>query len=532
MKLAHLFIAGMIVLTGLLSEAAGQGKVDMASVEKLMDSARLVEAHVFSPKTSEKASKQFEQARQTVKIKGSETAAANYLVKTREFTENALKNTDVCKLTLREYLPPRDKAKAANAEILVPVLFTEAEAVFISAAGKVESGDVKGALKEAAKASPLYDIAEMEAIRADILGPANKLIAAAVYDEAPKYALTCLDKAKTAREKANAILTADRYNRKEAAIEAARAEYEALHASNIAQSVRSLNRNDQAWEKLMLVYEIQMDRVGAALGMDYLPFDKGPGEAADSLIAGIRAAQGEMSAEAGKSRESVAALQKTIDQLQREREDLTARLSAVMSTIGGDLSLDEPADMIHAIDSSLTVMIAERSQLAQQVAAEQSKLTQLTEEHQEVSSELQQRQAREERLIQAKAMIDPTQGEILVSGANDIVLRLSGLSFAAGKSELTEEHVPLLEKVKQIIALFPESPLVVEGHTDDRGDPAANTQLSEKRAFAVMQYLRQAMSIPSDRIRAIGYGSEKPIASQATAEGRAKNRRIDIVIMQ
>jgi outer membrane protein OmpA-like peptidoglycan-associated protein len=44
--------------------------------------------------------------------------------------------------------------------------------------------------------------------------------------------------------------------------------------------------------------------------------------------------------------------------------------------------------------------------------------------------------------------------------------------------------------------------------------------------------LRQAMSIPSDRIRAIGYGSDKPIASQATPEGRAKNRRIDIIIMQ
>jgi len=142
------------------------------------------------------------------------------------------------------------------------------------------------------------------------------------------------------------------------------------------------------------------------------------------------------------------------------------------------------------------------------------------------------KQEHEQRLAQAKTIIDPTQGEILVSGTNDIILRLSGLSFAAGKSEITPEHLPLLEKVRQIIALFPESPLVVEGHTDDRGDPSGNLLLSEKRALAVMQYLRQVMSIPSDRIRAIGYGSDKPIASQANAEGRAKNRRIDILIMQ
>jgi OOP family OmpA-OmpF porin len=204
------------------------------------------------------------------------------------------------------------------------------------------------------------------------------------------------------------------------------------------------------------------------------------------------------------------------------------------STAGvfGDSALTDPLEMARSIDANVTAMIAERGQLAEQMAAEKSKLSELSEAHEEVSAELQAKQAKEERLAQAKAMIDPTQGEILVSGTNDIILRLSGLSFDAGKSEITETHRPLLEKVKQIIALFPESPLVVEGHTDDRGDPSGNLLLSEKRALAVMQYLRQVLSIPSDRIRAIGYGADKPIASQATAEGRAKNRRIDILIMQ
>ena len=56
--------------------------------------------------------------------------------------------------------------------------------------------------------------------------------------------------------------------------------------------------------------------------------------------------------------------------------------------------------------------------------------------------------------------------------------------------------------------------------------------LSDKRAFAVMQYLRQALAIPADHIRSIGYGAEKPIAPNNTPAGKAKNRRIDILILQ
>ena len=526
----RLFLTLALTLLSIFITANSRA-VELEDVEKLMDSARVVEAPVFSPKAFGKAQDQFDQARQVIRLKRTSSEADKYLIKTREFTENALKNTDVCKLALREYLSPRDKARAANAVILVPTLYSEAEKVFMSATEKVESGDVKGGLKDAGKSVPLFDVAELEAIRVEILGKADTLIAAAVFDEAPKYALTCLDKARTARGKANDILTADRYNREDAAAEAARAEYEARHASNIAQSVRSLNRNDQAWEKLMLLYEIQMDRVARELQIAYLPFDNGPMEAADSLIAGIRQGQGALSADAGSVRDSLAALRKAIEKLQSSQNELAAQLKATAG-IFGDSALQDPLEMARSIDANVAEMIAERGQLAEQMAAERSKLSDLSEAHKEVSAELQVKQEHEQRLAQAKTIIDPTQGEILVSGTNDIILRLSGLSFAAGKSEITPEHLPLLEKVRQIIALFPESPLVVEGHTDDRGDPSGNLLLSEKRALAVMQYLRQVMSIPSDRIRAIGYGSDKPIASQANAEGRAKNRRIDILIMQ
>jgi len=522
-------IVGATLTATIVSPVVAQGSFDARPVEKLMDSAKSVEAPVFAPKTFLKAREQFDMA---VSPARSASNAPSYLAKAREYLENAIKATEVCKLSLREYLPPRDKARAAKAFVLAQISYGKAEEQFVAATGKIESGDVKGGLKEAVKSSPLFDATEMEAIRIDVLGKADSLIAAAVVDEAPKYAMTTLDKARSAREKANTILTQNRYNRKDATVETARAEYEARHASNIAQSVRSLNRNDQAWEKLMLLYEIQMNRVGEALKLPFLPFDNGQMAAADSLIKSIRASQSALSADAATVQDSLTAARTRVGELERSQERLTSQLRTTVALLNGDTTASDPMALALAIDDGVTALSTERGKLSEQITAEQSKMSQLSEQHQEVSAELQAKQEREDRLAKARSMIDPTEGELLVNASNDIVLRLFALSFAAGKSEITEQHKPLLDKVRETITLFGNPKLVIEGHTDDKGDPVNNTQLSEKRAYAVMQYLRQTMSIPSDQIRAIGYGSEKPIASQATAEGRAKNRRIDIVILQ
>ncbi len=71
---------------------------------------------------------------------------------------------------------------------------------------------------------------------------------------------------------------------------------------------------------------------------------------------------------------------------------------------------------------------------------------------------------------------------------------------------------------------------MVEGHTDSRGSERLNERLSQNRADAVMNYLISTMHIPPYRISAIGYGEDKPIASNENEAGRAKNRRIDLLI--
>jgi outer membrane protein OmpA-like peptidoglycan-associated protein len=95
---------------------------------------------------------------------------------------------------------------------------------------------------------------------------------------------------------------------------------------------------------------------------------------------------------------------------------------------------------------------------------------------------------------------------------------------------LKPSNFDLLAKVEKAIDVFPRSELIIEGHTDSHGGDDFNQKLSQDRAESVQQYMINAMRIPSYRLIATGYGETRPVASNETASGREKNRRIDIVI--
>jgi OmpA-OmpF porin, OOP family len=512
----------VLALGAVLAGAGTARALDRAGYDdllKLVASAREAEADVFAPKAWARAQEALAKAEKALATGRKQDQLDKPVAEAREFVENARKATDVCRLALQPHLPPRDRAGAARARELVPAVYAEAEARWLKATEKVESGDVKGGLRDAEAAAPLFDAAELEAIRVAVLGEADRLIAQAEVDEAVKFALATLDRARTARREANAVLTTNRAQRATAEQLAAEAQYEARHASNIAQSVRSLVRNDQAWEKLMLGYEIQMERVGEGAGLARLPFDDGPRAAADTLIARFQALAAQNRRLAGQLGDATARLRQT-----------AARLG--VDGAGGPAGAEvDAAALVQGIDGRLDELLSERRDLAEKIGTEQARLEQLAKEHAEVSGQLSARLEREEKFRRARALLTPAEGEVLYSAANDVVLRLTGLAFESGKADLRDAQMPLLDKARTILAAYEGSRFVVEGHTDAAGDAGANQRLSERRAMAVMQYLRTQLEIPADRIQAVGYGAERPVASSQSVEGRAKNRRIDIVIM-
>jgi outer membrane protein OmpA-like peptidoglycan-associated protein len=113
---------------------------------------------------------------------------------------------------------------------------------------------------------------------------------------------------------------------------------------------------------------------------------------------------------------------------------------------------------------------------------------------------------------------------------NNIILRLVGLTFDSGDAQIRRQSFDLLNKVEKAIDVFPRSELIIEGHTDSHGGDLLNQKLSQERAESVQKYMINAMRIPTYRLIATGYGETRPVASNETQSGRARNRRIDIVI--
>jgi OOP family OmpA-OmpF porin len=111
-----------------------------------------------------------------------------------------------------------------------------------------------------------------------------------------------------------------------------------------------------------------------------------------------------------------------------------------------------------------------------------------------------------------------------------LVIRLKAIQFPVGQAIIMPNNYPLLTTVQKAISTFGKPDVVIEGHTDSTGSEALNQQLSQRRAEAVKQYLVYNGTLPGSKIAAVGYGSSRPLASNATVRGRAINRRIDVII--
>ena len=113
---------------------------------------------------------------------------------------------------------------------------------------------------------------------------------------------------------------------------------------------------------------------------------------------------------------------------------------------------------------------------------------------------------------------------------NQVIIRLKAMQFPVGQSVIMPESYDLLSKVQRAIRIFGEPDVIIGGHTDSTGSEDLNEHLSQKRADAVRQYFVANGTLPYEKIIAVGYGSMRPLASNATEKGRAMNRRIDVII--
>ncbi|WP_372766292.1 OmpA family protein [Pseudoalteromonas sp.] len=120
--------------------------------------------------------------------------------------------------------------------------------------------------------------------------------------------------------------------------------------------------------------------------------------------------------------------------------------------------------------------------------------------------------------------------EVVREGDNLRLVMPSNITFATNQATITPQFHDTLNTIANVLNHYDKTYLSIEGHTDSSGSESYNQTLSERRARSVQQYLVN-QSIMSDRLSVTGYGEMRPVASNETAAGKAKNRRVEVQIV-
>jgi outer membrane protein OmpA-like peptidoglycan-associated protein len=167
---------------------------------------------------------------------------------------------------------------------------------------------------------------------------------------------------------------------------------------------------------------------------------------------------------------------------------------------------------------------AQNSQYAQQLTLTQEQLQANAQALQERERKLQEAQQTAQRAQQELRQMEAMREE-----AGRLVISLSGVLFESGGDKLSSMAERRLDTVAQALSAYSDRDILVEGYTDSQGDETKNRELSQRRADAARQYLERR-GVPGARIRSVGRGEEDPVASNETPEGRANNRRVEIIV--
>jgi len=171
----------------------------------------------------------------------------------------------------------------------------------------------------------------------------------------------------------------------------------------------------------------------------------------------------------------------------------------------------------------------QRDEQAQAKSAQTTR-SELTATREQLATEKSAREAADQRSREALQHLAAANAAAVKQEARGTVITLSGnVLFASGRSALLPGAQNSLDQVAEALKSSEQSKILIEGHTDSKGSDASNMALSKSRAEAVQAYLT-ARGIPMERTSAVGLGPSRPVADNTSPEGRANNRRVEIVV--
>jgi outer membrane protein OmpA-like peptidoglycan-associated protein len=211
----------------------------------------------------------------------------------------------------------------------------------------------------------------------------------------------------------------------------------------------------------------------------------------------------------------------------KANKDYQTAQTEILKNTKEDLALSQKSGI-----KAEQVAADQKAGLETQLAAEQQgrldadKRT--AEKTEQLTIEQNARLAAENRAIKAQA--DLAKLALVKEEARGLVITLSGsVLFASGKSDLLPAARDRLNQVTEALMQIKERKLTVEGHTDSQGSSSYNQELSQRRADAVRSYII-SRGYQGDLIQANGIGEDRPVSTNDNAEGRANNRRVEIIV--
>ena len=447
-----------------------------ATADARLEAALAAEAELLAPANFDLASERLAQAEADFARSRNIDRIRTALDESVRLFNQAIDSAEIAQVTLASLIKTRDDAMNADAPTFSAELWTEAEETFDEAVRRLEYGNIRQAREQSDEAEALYRDAELTAIKAQYLSQTRALLAQAEQLRVSRYAPETLARAQALLVQAEAELNQNRYDTDLPRSLAQQANYEARHAIFLASQIRLIDEGDATIEELVLRYEAPLTQIAAAADR-VAPLDEGTDAIADELILFIE----ELREEAGQSAVDLSDSRQRIAELEDEIRELDEQLGGVSQ---------------------------ERVALVQRLEAE----ARIREQFATIEELFERDEARVSR------------------EGNSLVLRLVGLNFSSGSTDIGSEHRALLEKVARATTVFPRSQVIVEGHTDAYGSDVNNMNLSRTRAEAVSAYLASEFGVAVFRMSTVGYGETQPIANNETPQGRERNRRIDVRI--
>jgi len=494
LSLAVLFLGGCAGPAKLQVETIATTENPAAQINRLetdMGTARKDQINVLSPTWFAKSETSLNFATKGLERGESLSEILKNVAVGRAQLQQAGEMAKVTRATLPDAIKARDLAMAAGATEFGRD-FGEVEESFLDLTKAIENNDLDWARRHQGRVANAFDQLELRAIKEKTLGEARGLIDKAEREGAKKLAPGTLDVAKRKLAEADKFISGQRYQ-KEKVQEI---------ASDVVFHARRLVQVTRESEKVRTMQPEQITLwVEGILGR----------------VTGKLAAPDMRNENFNVQEENVLG---SIDGLQKDQKFLAEKVKTQQAEI--ETKKKELADLQEST----------RKQLASLDEASRKQIVALEGEAAQVRAEKERLAAEREFQLKyndVRTFFAPDEAEVYKEG-NHLVIRLRAIRFPVGKAVIMPDNYGLLSKVQRAIRTFGEPDVTVEGHTDSTGTKILNDHLSQQRAEAVRSYFVANGTLPEDRIFAVGYGPSRPLATNDTEDGRAINRRIDVVI--